>query len=64
VADRDIQEFEKIIIATNVQNGTVDWKRQDYVLEILGNLHEGCIIDGDDKSYQKKKKLQNKRGEY
>lgn len=65
VQDRDFKEFEKTIKATNVDNGTVEWDCQDYVLEILDNLEEECIMDGDDSVFQKqKRKLKNKRGEY
>lgn len=65
VANRDFKVFENTVTATEVDNETVEWDCQDYVLEILHNLEEECIIDGDDKTYQKqKRKLRNKRGEY
>jgi hypothetical protein len=42
-----------------------EWDCQDYVLKILDNLEEECVVDGDDKTYEKQKnKLKNKRGEY
>jgi hypothetical protein len=65
VADRDFKKFEDIIAATEVDNETVEWDCQDYVLEILDNLEEERVIDGDDKTYKKQKnKLKNKRAEY
>lgn len=46
VRDRDFREFEKTIKATNVDSEAVEWDCQDYVLEILDNLEEECIVDG------------------
>jgi hypothetical protein len=65
VQDQGFKEFEKIIKAANVDNETVEWDCQDYVLEILDTLEEECVLDGDDRVYQKQKEvLKNKRGEY
>lgn len=65
VADQDFDDFEKTITATNVDNETVEWDCQGYVLEILDNLEDAYIIDGDDETFQKQKqKLKNMRAEY
>ena len=62
-ADRDLEEFKKAVEATAVDNETVEWDCQDYVLEILEKLEEECVIDEDDKAYKKqKRKLESKRG--
>jgi hypothetical protein len=59
VNDQDFEEFEKTIAATEVENETVEWDCQD----ILNNLEDECIVDRDDKTYQKQKqKVKKKRG--
>lgn len=65
VADVDFKLFETGINDTIVDNDTSEWDCQDFVLEILDKLEEECIIDGDDKFYQKqKKKIQEKRADF
>jgi hypothetical protein len=62
-ANRDLEEFKKAVEATAVDNETVEWDCQDYVLEILDKLGEECIIDEEDRTYKKqRRKLESKRG--
>ena len=36
-----------------VDNTTVEWNCQDYVLEPLEELCEECVLDEDDEDYEK-----------
>jgi hypothetical protein len=44
---QDIPHLRQIAQAANVDNETVDWTCQDYVIEILDALEEECIIGFD-----------------
>ncbi|KAI9655413.1 MAG: hypothetical protein M1829_000649 [Trizodia sp. TS-e1964] len=37
--------------SAEVDNETLDWNCQDYVLESLDKLSEECILDEDDEDY-------------
>lgn len=46
-----------------VDNETVEWDCQDYVLDILDNLEEEFILDCDDEDYRAAREiLREKRG--
>ncbi|KAI9802928.1 MAG: hypothetical protein M1825_002159 [Sarcosagium campestre] len=48
IETRDIQELVETIDKVHVDNETVEWNCQDYVLETLEALLDECIIDEDD----------------
>lgn len=63
----DVQQLRDIATEANVDNETLDWTCQDYVVEILEALEEACIIgfDGeeDDQEYDgNKKKVMERYG--
>ena len=65
MAERDLEAIKKVIAGTEVDNETLEWDCQDYVLEILDNLEVECLIDDDDETYKKQKaKPKSKRAEY
>ncbi|THZ36906.1 hypothetical protein D6C90_06866 [Aureobasidium pullulans] len=47
----DIEQLKEKINIQHVDNETVEWNCQDYVLEALESLVEECIVDGDDEVY-------------
>lgn len=62
-ADRDLQAFKQVVEATVVDNETLEWDCQDYVIEILDNLEDAGVLDEDDGEYQEQKRvLKGKRG--
>ena len=61
INEQDIPELNKVISQANVDNQTVEWNCQDYVLEILETLKEDCIVDEDDPHYQKGVSLAKQR---
>ncbi|KAM0714519.1 hypothetical protein Q7P37_009815 [Cladosporium fusiforme] len=53
VSEGDMSEFYSIMRRVEVDNETVDWNCQDYVVEALEALVEECVIDEDDEDYKK-----------
>lgn len=53
VSEGDMCEFNSIMRRVEVDNDTVDWNCQDYVLEALEALAEECVLDEDDENYGK-----------
>ncbi|THZ71404.1 hypothetical protein D6C85_05313 [Aureobasidium pullulans] len=47
----DVEQLKEKINIQHVDNETVEWNCQDYVLEALESLVEECIVDGDDEVY-------------
>lgn len=52
VNDGDVPEFYSIMSKVEVDNDTLDWNCQDYVLEALEELAEECVLDEDDREYK------------
>jgi hypothetical protein len=53
VREDEMSQIRSFIEATYVDNETVEWTCQDYVLEALEKLGEECLLDEDDEQYQK-----------
>lgn len=51
VRKADVPEVGNAFEDTNVDNDTVEWTCQDFVLEILDKLREDEVIDEDDGDY-------------
>lgn len=47
----DLEQLKEKINVQHVDNETVEWNCQDYVLEALESLVEECIVDGDYEVY-------------
>lgn len=66
VAVLDQEDIERVKTATenvSVDNETVEWDCQDYVLEVLDNLEEEFVLDENDEDYiDARKFLREKRG--
>jgi hypothetical protein len=53
VREDEMSQVRSVIKATHVDNETVEWNCQDYVLEALEKLAEECLLDEEDEQYQK-----------
>lgn len=53
VNEGDMKEFRTIMNKVEVDNDTVDWNCQDFVLESLDALTEECVLDEDEEDYKK-----------
>jgi hypothetical protein len=51
IAPTDLNSFREAVAAVPIDNETVDWDCQDYVLEVLDHLEEELVIDGNDGEY-------------
>ncbi|TKA66905.1 hypothetical protein B0A55_11661, partial [Friedmanniomyces simplex] len=61
INDSDMPEFYSIMRRVEIDNDTVDWNCQDYVLEALDELTEECVLDEDDETYKKgRRRAKNK----
>ena len=49
----DVQQLRDIAKEAKVDNETLDWTCQDYVVEILEALEEACIIGFDGEDYDR-----------
>ena len=49
-------ELRKKMDEVEVDNETVHWNCQDYVIEAIDHLREECIIDEDDEDYERGRK--------
>lgn len=52
----DLPTFRQAIDNASPDNSTALWNCQDYVMEILENLEEECVLDDEDEDYVKAKK--------
>lgn len=57
----EVAMVQHIAAATKVDNDTVHWDCQDYVMDILEELENECIVDEDDDDYKKAKRTLIKR---
>ncbi|KAF2453050.1 hypothetical protein BDY21DRAFT_367285 [Lineolata rhizophorae] len=47
ISENNVEEFKRVVRKTKVDDDTVHWNCQDYVLEALENLEMECIVDED-----------------
>ncbi|RAL06734.1 uncharacterized protein BO97DRAFT_419195 [Aspergillus homomorphus CBS 101889] len=63
VGNVDVPTIQAVVDATPVDNETLEWDCQDYVLEILEGCEREAVIDDDDADYVEAMEiLRNKRG--
>ncbi|CAG8027837.1 unnamed protein product [Penicillium salamii] len=63
ISKPDIQRVKDVASTIHVDNETVEWDCQDYVLEILDKLEEDYILDENDGDYRDARAiLKDKRG--
>ncbi|KAE8353428.1 hypothetical protein BDV28DRAFT_148086 [Aspergillus coremiiformis] len=63
ISDSDIQMVKEAAESVAVDNETVEWDCQDYVLELLEQLQEDHVLEEDDEDYQEAmKELKSRRG--
>ncbi len=63
ISQGEIATVRKEVQNTAVDNETVEWDCQEYVLDIIERLEEECVLDVDDREYAKRKRLvKAKRG--
>lgn len=54
--------MQNVARITKIDNETVEWDFQEYVLDMLKTLEEECVVDENDGTYKDaKKKLKKKR---
>lgn len=59
----DVKTVKQTAETVSVDNETVEWDCQDYVLDILDNLEDEFILDRDDEDYRDAREiLREKRG--
>jgi hypothetical protein len=56
INQQDVPELREKMDEVEVDNETVHWNCQDYVIEAIDHLHEECIIDDDDEDYERGRK--------
>ena len=52
ISSADIPAMHECVASAYVNNETIQWDCQDYVLEILDKLEEELILEGDDEDYR------------
>ncbi|KAJ5488453.1 hypothetical protein N7539_003343 [Penicillium diatomitis] len=63
IGKNDIERIKVVASTIHVDNGTVEWDCQDYVLEILDKLEDDFVLDTDDEDYSRARSiLKGKRG--
>ncbi|PGH31121.1 hypothetical protein GX50_06098 [[Emmonsia] crescens] len=63
ISKTDIQRVYDVVSATPVDNDTVEWDCQKYVLDILDELEDEFILEEDDEEYREaREELKEKRG--
>lgn len=63
VGDPDIPTIKAIVDAAHVDNETLEWDCQEYVLDILEACEQEAVLDEDDVYYMEAKEaLKRKRG--
>ena len=50
---QDVPNLFKVMENAKIDNETIEWNCQDYVLEALAELYEECVIDEDDRDYER-----------
>ncbi|PYH92378.1 hypothetical protein BO71DRAFT_26457 [Aspergillus ellipticus CBS 707.79] len=61
--DDDIADVKEAARQVRVDNDTVDWDCQDYVLELLDKLEDEFILEENDEDYREaRKELKKRRG--
>ena len=62
VSLNDVPAVQNAASKTKVDNETLEWDCQEYVLDILSTLEEECIVGEDERPYKKAKAELKKRG--
>ncbi|KAE8377065.1 hypothetical protein BDV26DRAFT_264378 [Aspergillus bertholletiae] len=63
IGDPDVPTVKAAVGAARVDNETLEWDCQEYVLEILGACEQEAVLDEDDEHYVEVMKfLKSKRG--
>ncbi|KAI3097502.1 hypothetical protein CBS147333_9312 [Penicillium roqueforti] len=63
IGKADIERIKNVASAIPVDNETVEWDCQDYVLEILDRLEDEFVLEEDDEDYREARSvLKEKRG--
>lgn len=63
IQKEDIEKIKTVASTIHVDNETVQWDCQDYVLEILDQLEEDYILEENDEDYREARSiLKAKRG--
>lgn len=52
ISSTDVPAMQKCVSSVDVNNETIEWDCQDYVLEILDKLEEETILEEDDEDYK------------
>ncbi|PGG98660.1 hypothetical protein AJ80_09497 [Polytolypa hystricis UAMH7299] len=58
----EVEDVKAAAETVLVDNETVEWDCQDYVLELLDKLEDEYILDGDDEDYQEAMKELKEKG--
>ncbi|RMZ87603.1 hypothetical protein DV736_g5176, partial [Chaetothyriales sp. CBS 134916] len=59
----DVATVLDVAQTTEIDNETVEWDCQEYVLDMLEILEKACVVDDDEETYKDaKKELKKKRG--
>ena len=63
VSSGDIATVQNVARTTKVDNETVEWDCQEYVLDMLETLEQECVVDDDHETYKDaRNELKKKRG--
>ncbi|KAE8135360.1 hypothetical protein BDV38DRAFT_252672 [Aspergillus pseudotamarii] len=63
IGDPDVPTVQEAVEAAHVDNETLEWDCQEYVLEILAACEQEAVLDTDDEHYVEVMKfLKSKRG--
>ena len=63
IQPEDVEKVKNVAKTTKVDNETLEWDCQEYVLDVLETLEKECIVDDDDEDYKEsKEELTEKRG--
>jgi len=63
ISPKDIATVQRVAETTAVDNETVEWDCQEYVLDMLETLEKECVVDEDDGYYKTAKTgLKERRG--
>ncbi|KAH0844612.1 hypothetical protein AYO21_02059 [Fonsecaea monophora] len=63
VSSGDIDTVQEVARTTKIDNETLEWDCQEYVLDVLETLESEFVVDQDEQTYKDaKKELKKKRG--
>ena len=63
ISKTDIETVKQVAQTVPVDNETVEWDCQEYVLDMLDRLEDECVLDRDDEDYQDAREtLRERRG--